>query len=160
MFSFLFSVLVSTCVVTSLEDKYEIVNEIDLANNEAKVLADELTDMLTRIEIEGEDIFQDEELYKEIVEKIKDLAEATEEENLIKLTETVKDRRIKKEEFQNSVANLQQLADKLEKASLSSNSKHEKDSERVKILETATKDNQAESHKLQLEQFNKFYCAN
>ena len=139
MFSFLFSVLVSTCVVTSLEDKYEIVNEIDLANNEAKVLADELTDMLTRIEIEGEDIFQDEELYKEIVEKIKDLAEATEEENLIKLTQTVKDRRIKEEEYQNSVANLQQLADKLEKASLSSNSKHEKDSEMVEILETASK---------------------
>ena len=140
MFSFLFSVLVSTCVVTSLEDKYEIVNEIDLANNEAKVLADELTDMLTRIEIEGEDIFQDEELYKEIVEKIKDLAEATEEENLIKLTQTVKDRRIKEEEYQNSFANLQQLADKLEKASLSSNSKHDKDSEMVEILETASKD--------------------
>ena len=140
MFFILFSVLVSACVATSLEDKSEIVNEIDLANNEAKVLADELTDMLTRIEIEGEDIFQDEELYKEIVEKIKDLAEATEEENLIKLTQTVKDRRIKEEEFQNSVANLQQLADKLEKASLSSNSKHEKDSEMVEILETASKD--------------------
>ena len=140
MFSILFSVLVSACVATSLEDKSEIVNEIDLANNEAKVLADELTDMLTRIEIEGEDIFQDEELYKEIVEKIKDLAEATEEENLIKLTQTVKDRRIKEEEYQNSVANLQQLADKLEKASLSSNSKHEKDSEMVEILETASKD--------------------
>ena len=141
MFSiFLFSVLVSACVVTSLEATTDIINEIDLANNEAKVLADELTDMLTRIEIEGEDIFQDEELYKEIVEKIKDLAEATEEENLIKLTQTVKDRRIKEEEYQNSVANLQQLADKLEKASLSSNSKHEKDSEMVEILETASKD--------------------
>ena len=138
MFSILFSVLVSACVATSLEDKSEIVNEIDLANNEAKVLADELTDMLTRIEMEGEDIFQDEELYKEIVEKIKDLAEATEEENLIKLTETVKDRRIKEEEFQNSVANLQQLADKLEKASLSSNSKHEKDLEMVEILENTS----------------------
>ena len=138
---FLFSVLVSACVVTSLECKSEIINEIDLANNEAKVLSDELRDMLTRIEIEGEDIFQDEELYKEIIEKIKDLAEATEEDNLIKLTETVKDRRIKEEEYQNSVANLQQLADKLEKASLSSNSKHEKDSEIVEIMETASKDN-------------------
>ena len=140
MFSILFSVLVSACVATSLEDKSEIVNEIDLANNEAKVLADELTDMLKRIEIEGEDIFQDEELYHEIIEKIKELAEATEEDNLIKLTKTVKDRRIKEEEYQNSVANLQQLADKLEKASLSSNSKHEKDSAIVEILETATKD--------------------
>jgi hypothetical protein len=86
MFSiFLFSVLVSACELASLEDKSEIVNEIDLANNEVKVLADELTDMLTRIKTEGEDIFQDEKLYKEIVEKIKDLATEEDNLNLLKL---------------------------------------------------------------------------
>ena len=41
--------------------------------------------------------FVDENIFHEIVEKIQDLAEATEEENLIKLAETVKNKRMKEE---------------------------------------------------------------
>merc|ERR1712025_1105230 len=113
------------------EDRNDIKGEIDVANNEAENLADEMTELLKKIEIEGEEIFQNEELYKELVDKIEELAKATEEENLIKLSETVKDRRIQEEEFQDSLSNLQFLADKLEQASLSSktNNKFEKETE-------------------------------
>merc|ERR1711892_720495 len=130
--------LVLFSAASALEDESEIISEINVANQEAKNLAEDLTDLIARFEIEGEEAFQNEEMYKDIVDKIQELAEATEEDNLIKLTETVKDRRIKEEEFQNSVENLQQLADKLEKASLSKNSKLEKESEMFGILETAT----------------------
>merc|ERR1711872_33284 len=102
------------------EDKIDIKGEIDVVNNEAENLADEMTELLKKIEIEGEEIFQNEELYKELVDKIEELAKATEEENLIKLSETVKDRRIQEEKYQNRLTNLQYLAEKLEKASLSS----------------------------------------
>merc|ERR1711892_177513 len=106
--------LILYSAASALEDDSEIIGEINVANQEAKNLAEDLTDLLARFEIEGEEAFQNEEIYKDIVDKIQELAEATEEDNLIKLTETVKDRRIKEEEFQNSVENLQQLADKLE----------------------------------------------
>merc|ERR1711892_214653 len=140
----MFACLAFICVarfsaVNALDDKPEILSEIDIANNKAKSLAEDLTDLLNRFEIEGEDMFQNEELYKEIVDKIQDLAEATEEDNLITLAKTVKDKRIKEEEFQNSVANLQQLANKLEEASLSTNSKIDKESKLFEIMETATK---------------------
>merc|ERR1711892_675199 len=125
--------------VNALDDNPEILSEIEIVNNEAKSLAEDLTDLLKRFEIEGEEMFQNEELYKEIIDKIQELAEATEEDNLITLAKTVKDRRIKEEEFQNSVANLQQLANKLEEASLSTNSKFDKESKLFEIMETATK---------------------
>merc|ERR1712106_596580 len=130
--------LVLFSAASALEDESEIISEINAANQKAKNLAEDLTDLLARFETEGEEAFQNEEMYKDMVDKIQELAEATEEDNLIKLTETIKDRRIKEEEFQNSVENLQQLADKLEKASLSTNSKLEKESEMFGILETAT----------------------
>merc|ERR1712098_937082 len=117
------------------EDRIDIKGEIDVANNEAENLADEMTELLKKIEIEGEEIFQNEDLYKELVDKIEELAKATEEENLIKLSETVKDRRIQEEKYQNRLTNLQYLAEKLEKASLSS--KTEKETEMFGILESA-----------------------
>merc|ERR1712243_358340 len=121
------------------EDRIDIKGEIDVVNNEAENLADEMTELLKKIEIEGEEIFQNEELYKELVDKIEDLAKATEEENLIQLSETVKDRRIQEEKYQNRLKNLQYLAEKLEKASLSSktNNKFEKKTEMFGILESA-----------------------
>merc|ERR1712002_490727 len=121
------------------EDKIDIKGEIDVVNNEAENLADEMTELLKKIEIEGEEIFQNGDLYKKLVDKIEELAQATEEENLIKLTETVKDRRIQEEKYQNSLTNLQYLADKLEKASLSSHNKNEKERKMIGILESARK---------------------
>merc|ERR1712212_666883 len=85
----------------AMEDRTNIKSEIDSVNNEVKNLSDEMNVLLERIEKDGEEIFQNEDLYKKLVDKIEELAQATEEENLIKLTETVKDRRIQEEEYQN-----------------------------------------------------------
>merc|ERR1711887_348864 len=123
----------------AVEDRTNIKSEIDSVNNEVKNLSDEMNILLERIEKDGEEIFQNEDLYKKLVDMIEELAQATEEENLIKLTETVKDKRIQEEEYQNSLTNLQFLADKLEKASLSSHSKNEKEREMFGILESASK---------------------
>merc|ERR1719312_619067 len=125
----------------ALEEKDNIKSEIHSANNEAKNLAEEMNELLKRVEKEDKENFQNEDLYKELVGKIEDLALATEEENLIKLTETVKSRRIQEEEYQNSLSNLQYLADKLEKASSSSQNKNEKEKEMLEILESASKTN-------------------
>ena len=123
----------------ALEDRANIKSEIHSANNEAKNLANEMTELLKRVEKEDKENFQNEALYKELVDEIEDLALETEEENLIKLTETVKGRRIQEEEYQNSLTNLQYLADKLEQASLSSHNKNEKEKEMLGILESASK---------------------
>merc|ERR1712098_350310 len=79
-----------------------------------------MTLLLKKIEKEGVEIFQNEELYKELVDRIEELAQAAEEENLIKLSETVKGRRIQEEKYQKSLQNLDYLVNKLEKASSSS----------------------------------------
>merc|ERR1712168_1222700 len=123
----------------AVEDRTNIKSEINSVNNEVKSLSDEMNVLLERIEKDGEKIFQNEDLYKELVDKIEELAQALEEENLIKLTETVKDKRIQEEEYQKSLTNLQYLADKLEKASLSSHNKNEKEREMFDILESARK---------------------
>merc|ERR1712243_419648 len=81
----------------ALEGRGNFKSEIDSISNEAKNLAEDMTELLKRVEKEGAEIFQNEALYKELVDKIEDLALATEEENLINLTETVKDRRIQEE---------------------------------------------------------------
>merc|ERR1712168_197133 len=123
----------------TMEDRTNIKSEIDSVNNEVKNLSDEMNVLLERIEKDGEEIFQNEDLYKKLVDMIEELAQATEEENLIKLTETVKDKRIQEEEYRNSLTNLQFLADKLEKSSLSSHNKNEKEREMFGILESARK---------------------
>merc|ERR1711862_212983 len=120
----------------AIKDRINIKSEIDSVNNEAKSLADNMNKLFWRIAEEDKEIFQNEDLYKELVDRIEDLALATEEENLIKLTETVKERRNQEKEFQDS---LQYLADKLEKASLSSHNKNEKEREMFGILESAKK---------------------
>merc|ERR1711970_1074249 len=123
----------------AVEDRTNIKSEIDSVNNEVKNLSDEMNVLLERIEKDGEEVSQNEDLYKKLVDMIEELAQATEEENLIKLTETVKDKRIQEEEYQNSLTNLQFLADKLEKSSLSSHNKNEKEREMFGILESARK---------------------
>eukprot|EP00092_Neocalanus_flemingeri_P086440 GFUD01108938.1.p1 GENE.GFUD01108938.1~~GFUD01108938.1.p1 ORF type:complete len:132 (+),score=54.65 GFUD01108938.1:35-430(+) len=115
MLIFTLSLLLITFSETSAIDKEtEILSEIETANEETQSLADDLTDLLTKIEKDGDDFLADENLYNEIVDKIQQLAEATEEENLIKLTETVKNSRIEEEQLQNSVENLQRLAERHE----------------------------------------------
>merc|ERR1711982_118828 len=140
MITFLSLIFLSLGIMgNNLEGRSNFKSEIGSISNEAKNLADDMTELLKKVEKEGAEIFQNEDLYKELVDKIEDLAQATEEENLIKLTETVKDRRIQEEEFQDSLSNLQYLADKLEQASLSSHNKNEKEREIFGILESAKK---------------------
>merc|ERR1711970_984805 len=103
----------------AVEDRTNIKSEIDSVNNEVKNLSDEMNVLLERIEKDGEEIFQNEDLYKKLVDKIEELAQAT--------------------EYENSLTNLQFLADKLEKASLSSHNKNEKEREMFGILESARK---------------------
>eukprot|EP00091_Calanus_sinicus_P014024 TRINITY_DN31360_c0_g1_i1.p1 TRINITY_DN31360_c0_g1~~TRINITY_DN31360_c0_g1_i1.p1 ORF type:complete len:136 (-),score=50.26 TRINITY_DN31360_c0_g1_i1:66-449(-) len=83
----------------------------------------------------------DENIFHEIVEKIQDLAEATEEENLIKLAETVKHKRMKEEQLQSSLLNLETLSDELAKITVSADNANDKDSKMAEILEIATKAN-------------------
>ena len=140
MLHFIISVCLITCSATSAIDKETaILSDIESANAETQNLAEDLTDLLEKIEQEGDNVYADENLYHEIVEKIQELAEATEEENVIKLTETVKNKRIKEEELQNSVENLQRLAEKLEKVSKSTNNAIEKGQQMTEILDIATK---------------------
>ena len=80
-----------------------------------ETLASDLNNLLKTIESSDEGSSADKDVFHEIVEKIQDLAEATEEENLIKLTETVKNRRMKEEQLQTSLVNLETLSDELKR---------------------------------------------
>merc|ERR1719233_1813006 len=131
MITFLSLIFLSLGSFGNAEDRTNIKSEINSFHNEANNLANDMTELLKRVEKEGEEIFQNEDLYKELVDKIEELAQALEEENMIKLTETVRDKRIQEEKYQNSLTNLQYLADKLEKASLSSHNKNEKERTRL-----------------------------
>ena len=109
--------------------------------SEIETLADDLNDLLTTIESLDEGDAADEKYFHDIVEKIQELAEATEEENLIKLAETVKNKRMKEEELQSSLVNLEALSEELEKISDSSANNGEKDSQIAEMIEMVTKAN-------------------
>ena len=106
-----------------------------------ETLACDLNNLLKTIESSDEGSFASEAVFHEIVEKIQDLAEATEEENLIKLTETVKNRRMKEEQLETSLMNLETLSDELKKITVSAKSAGDKDIQIAEILEIATKAN-------------------
>merc|ERR1712142_157269 len=103
---------------------------------EIETLADDLNDLLTSIESLDKGDFADENIFHEIVDKIQDLAEATEEENLIKLAETVKNKRMKEEQLQSSLLNLQTLSEQLEK--ITGSTDNDKDSKMAEIVEIVT----------------------
>ena len=99
---------------------------------EIETLADDLNDLLTSIESLDKGDFADENIFHEIVDKIQDLAEATEEENLIKLAETVKNKRMKEEQLQSSLLNLETLSEQLEK--ITGSTDNDKDSKMAEIV--------------------------
>ena len=135
MLFLLASALLVAIAATSADDqKTEIHTEIE-------TLADDLNDLLKTIESLDKGDFADENIFHEIVDKIQDLAEATEEENLIKLAETVKNKRMKEEQLQSSLVNLETLSDELEKITVSADSDSDKDSKIAEILEFVTKAN-------------------
>ena len=106
------SVFLSLADASVLETS-KMVSDLEEASLESRVLAEELQGLLTRLE-EERGLETDEEVLRDIVTRIQEIGEATEEENYIKLTETVKQRRREEVELQASIKNLQHLAEELE----------------------------------------------
>ena len=123
------TVLCAQLLVTSATADDDIGTEIES-------LADDLNDLLKTIESLDKGDFADENIFHEIVDKIQDLAEATEEENLIKLAETVKNKRMKEEQLQSSLLNLETLSEQLEL--ITGSNDNDKDSKMAEIVEIAT----------------------
>ena len=106
------SVLISLAGASVLETS-KMESDLEEASQESQVLAGELQRLLTRLE-EERDLETDEEVLRDIVTRIQEIGEATEEENYIRLTETVKQKRREEEELQASIKNLQRLREELE----------------------------------------------
>ena len=105
------SVFLSLADASVLETS-KMVSDLEEASLESRVLAEELQGLLTRLE-EERGLETDEEVLRDIVTRIQEIGEATEEENYIRLTETVKQRRREEVELQASIKNLQHLAEEL-----------------------------------------------
>ena len=108
----LLTVLVSLVGASVLETS-QMVSDLAEASFESQVLAEELQRLLARLEEES-GLETDEEVLRDIVARIQEIGEATEEENYIRLTETVKQKRREEEELQVSIKNLQHLREQLE----------------------------------------------
>ena len=106
------SVFLSLAEASVLETS-KMVSDLEEASLESRVLAEKLQGLLTRLE-EERGLETDEEVLRDIVTRIQEIGEATEEENYIRLTETVKQRRREEVELQASIKNLQHLAEELE----------------------------------------------
>ena len=106
------SVLISLAGASVLETS-KMESDLEEASQESQVLAEELQRLLTRLE-EERDLETDEEVLRDIVTRIQEIGEATEEENYIRLTETVKQKRREEEQLQASIKNLQRLREELE----------------------------------------------
>ena len=128
-FQMFFIVICALLLVISAKADEDIGTEIE-------TLADDLNDLLKTIESLDQGDFADENIFHEIVDKIQDLAEATEEENLIKLAETVKNKRMKEEQLQSSLLNLETLSEQLQK--ITGSNDNDKDSKMAEIVEIAT----------------------
>ncbi len=106
------SVFLSLASASVLETS-KVVSDLEEASLESQVLAEELQRLLTRLE-EERGLETDEEVLRDIVTRIQEIGEATEEENYIRLTETVKQKRREEVELQASIKNLQHLRKELE----------------------------------------------
>jgi len=104
--------------------------EIEAAAFESRQLADELADMLARLEVEDNreeaveaavigDQNTVEEALKEMVDRIEDLAEASEESDLEDLTGLVARKRVEEEELSKTLEQLSVVAEQIEAVSSS-----------------------------------------
>ena len=91
-----------------------MMSQLQAANLESQHLAEELSQLLARIESNNGDIEVEESVVQEIVERIQEIGEATEEDNLIRLSETVKQKRREEELLQESINKLDSLKADLE----------------------------------------------
>ena len=87
--------------------------EIQRASTESQELAEQLTELLDLLQANRK-ITVAEDVSTDIVLRIQDIAEATEQENLIRLAETVKGKRMEEEELTQSINHLQDLSSLLE----------------------------------------------
>ena len=85
--------------------------EIDQADTESRELAEELAGLLEVLEMVqvNKKVTLAENIYTDIVLRIQQIAGATEQENLIKLSETVKAKRMEEEELREYKDQLQHL---------------------------------------------------
>ena len=91
-----------------------MMSQLQAANLESQHLAQELSQLLARIESNNGDIEVEESVVQEIVERIQEIGEATEEDNLIRLSETVKQKRREEVLLQESINKLDILKADLE----------------------------------------------
>ena len=85
-----------------------MISQLEAASLESQVLAEELSHLLDRIEV-NQDLVANQEILHEIVDRIQEIGEATEEDNFIKLSETVKHKRKEEEQLHESINNLEKL---------------------------------------------------
>ena len=95
------------------ENKNNLQAEIQRASTESQELAEELSDLLDLLQ-SNRKITVAEDIFTDIVTRIQEIAEVTEEENLIRLAETVKGKRLEEEELTQSINHLQDLTSLLE----------------------------------------------
>merc|ERR1711955_7507 len=67
-------------------------DELEAVSRETQDLANELSELLARVE-SNKELAADENVFREIIDRIQEIGEATEEENLIELSKTVKKKR-------------------------------------------------------------------
>ena len=94
-------------------DSAKMISQLEAASLESQVLAEELSHLLDRIEV-NQDLVANQEILHEIVDRIQEIGEATEEDNFIKLSETVKHKRKEEEQLHESINNLENLQSELE----------------------------------------------
>ena len=87
--------------------------EIERASTESQDLAGELSGLLDLLQSDQE-ISLAENIFTDILLRIQEIAEAAEQENLIRLSETVKGKRMEEEELTQSINDLQNLGSLLE----------------------------------------------
>ena len=76
--------------------------------NTFKDLADELSELMARVE-GNDNVVVDQNIFREIIDRIQEIGEATEEENLIELSKTVKKKRQEEQLLFDSIKNLEKL---------------------------------------------------
>ena len=90
--------------------------EIERASTETRELTEELSELLDLLDLlqSNKKIAVAENIFADILLRIQEIAEATEQENLIRLSETVKEKRMEEEELTRSIYDLQNLSSLLE----------------------------------------------
>merc|ERR1711955_33277 len=83
-------------------------DELEAVSRETQDLANELSELLARVE-SNKELAADENVFREIIDRIQEIGEATEEENLIELSKTVKKKRQEEQLLYDSIKKLEKL---------------------------------------------------